>query len=226
MRKFDQYKGVADIISKIREMAAKSSEQHIKDLVDKTNTWYANSFESDPLGRFLPYLSQLSPQLKKDLSKVEFDWENYTSATDLVDMAWRSRSPDKTEFGYSLDIMGPHNRMGAEGVSWIGCAAGGDWEEPVFFMLYMDQGQVRVWIPKEGNCWNRTIKQAFGNDDDSDPVDIKQQIKKSGKHPELLDEDFNEDGFYDYVDYLRDSKVIAQNIKDHFEPRPHVIPKR
>jgi hypothetical protein len=225
VRKYDQYKGVSDIISKLRELAAKSSNQWLKEDL-KQGDWRADGWESDPIGSILPYLSELSPQLKQDMGKVEFDWENYTSATDLIDMAWRSRHPHiKDEYGYSFDIMGPHNRMGSEGVSWIGCAAGGDWEEPVFFMLYMDQGQVRAWIPKDGNCWNRTTKQAFGNDEDADPKDIKEQIKKSGKYPELLDKDFEEDGFYDYVDYIRDSNEILKGIKEHFEARPHVVPK-
>lgn len=223
MRKYDQYKGVEDIISKIREMGHASSDQYLKEDLKTDN--FDLGWESDPLGKFLPYLTDLSPQLKKDLSKVEFDWENSTSATSLTDQAWRSGKNDKTEFGYSLDIMGPHNRMGAEGVSWIGCAAGGDWEEPLFFILYMDQGEVRAWIPKDGNCWNRTTKQAFGNDEDDDSKDIKKQIKKSGKYPELLDDDMKDYQYFDYVDRLRDSNVILKSIKEHFEPRPHVVPK-
>lgn len=213
MRKYDQYNGVSEIINAIRKLADKNIQQEIDD--DRAD----DGFEPDPLGPYLPYLEELSPQLKKDLSKVEFDWENYNSGTDLIDASWYHNQKDI--FGYSKDIMGPHNQMGSQGVSWIGCAAGGDWEQPVFFMLYMDQGQVRAWIPKDGNCWNHTTKQAFGNDEDADIADIKKQLQKV--YPELV-EDGDDDLMYEYVDSLKDSNKIRKGIQEHFEARPHIIP--
>jgi hypothetical protein len=212
MRKYDQYRGVRDIINKVRQLAFASSNQYLK---EDLKGWRTENWESDPLGPFLPYLSELSPQLKADLSKVDFDWENYTSGTDLIDQAWRSRSNQTSEFGYSLRIIGPHNRMGPEGVSWIGCSAGGDWEQPIFFMLYMSNDQVRAWIPKKGNCWNYDTHTALGNDEDADSAFFKKEVDTK-----------YEEGSYDGADVLRDSDVILRSIKDHFEPNPHVPPKR
>ena len=52
----------------------------------------------------------------------------------------------------------------------VGCAAGGDWEYPVFFIVFLDaNGQtLRSYIPKGGNVWNYNINDVFGNDDESD----------------------------------------------------------
>lgn len=217
MRKFDQYKGVSDIISKVRQMAAASPLKHIKDEMNNETNWAATDFESDPLGRLLRYLPELSTQLKQDLSKVEFDWENYDSGTDLVDIAWYGEKDNI--FGYSKSIMGPHNQLGSAGVSWIGCAAGGDWEIPVFFMLYMDQGEVRAWIPKEGNCWNRTTKQAFGNDEDADDKDSWKQLEKLDPDDAKVSKECGCHSM-DFEYKLRNSDIIRQSIQDHFEPRP------
>lgn len=50
------------------------------------------------------------------------------------------------------------------------CAhAGGDWEEPVYFIVYLDdKNKLRMYIPKCGNVYNALTKEALGNDEDLD----------------------------------------------------------
>ena len=50
-------------------------------------------------------------------------------------------------------------------VAW--CACGGDWENPLAFVLYIGQkGELRAYIPKDGNVYNKKEKAAYGNNDD------------------------------------------------------------
>ena len=43
--------------------------------------------------------------------------------------------------------------------------AGGDWEIPVYFMVYYDGKRIRVYVPTVGNTWRQDLKQALGNVD-------------------------------------------------------------
>ena len=41
--------------------------------------------------------------------------------------------------------------------------AHGDWEIPVYFMVYYDGKKIRVYVPTVGNTWRQDLKQALGN---------------------------------------------------------------
>lgn len=110
----------------------------------------------------LPNLSE-HIQIKKDLSKVEFDWENYSCDPTDNNSRW----------------FGLHTTP--EGLTFLGCYAGGDWETPVHFIIYWDGAGLRAYIPKYGNPWNDDTKQAYGNDEDSD---AKNCHKRFGDHVE------------------------------------------
>lgn len=100
--------------------------------------------------------------LLKDLGKVQFDWENY------------GYNPgDYSMYG---DLIG-YNEIG--GVQFVGVAAGGDWEYPIFICFYLDQDgkRVRAFIPKDGNCWNYDTKEAFGNDEEKDADLLNKHLK-------------------------------------------------
>jgi len=88
------------------------------------------------------------------LKRVSFDFENHECA-----LGARSGRYD--------NLLGPRHFGKIPGV---GCAAGGDWEYPVFFVVYLDEdGQtLRAYVPKEGNVWNHKTNSAFGNNDASD----------------------------------------------------------
>jgi len=79
----------------------------------------------------------LTPQIEKDLKKVDFDWEN--------------RDPQGF---HTLD----------NGLTFLGGEAGGDWEYPVKFIIYWDGKKLRAYIPTEGNYFNRTLKCAYGSE--------------------------------------------------------------
>lgn len=93
---------------------------------------------------------EVEHKISKDLAKVQFDWEN--CGCDLPT---------------GLNPCGFW--MTPSGVPTMGCYAGGDWEDPVFFVLYPEsKTQIRAYMPKSGNTWNLKTKSAWGNGEDED----------------------------------------------------------
>ena len=76
--------------------------------------------------------------IKKDFKGIHFDWENY-------------------------DIVGDVRTT--KGVPYQLFYARGDWEIPVYFMVYYDGKRIRVYVPTVGNTWRQDLKQALGNVD-------------------------------------------------------------
>jgi len=97
-----------------------------------------------------PY--ELPARLEKDLKKVNFDWENFTPFGD-------DRNFTNYPVGYRELAPGFH-------VYFVN--AGGDWEYPICFCFYWGDGELRAYIPKEGNAWNKEEKCAYGSEDDAD----------------------------------------------------------
>lgn len=92
-------------------------------------------------GNFQVMLDKLSNDIK-----VQFDLENINSS--------------------STKLIGCHTLP--NGLTFLGCSAGGDWEHPVFFIVYWDGKKIRGYVPTEGNPWNTTTKEAYGNNEDAD----------------------------------------------------------
>lgn len=93
----------------------------------------------------------LTTKIQKDLSKVQFDNENY----DPCDEAGHAD-------GYLiLD----------NGLAVFGVIQGGDWEWPLYYIIYFDGKHLRGYVPKNGNPWNTTTKTAYGNGDYGQPDD-------------------------------------------------------
>lgn len=79
----------------------------------------------------------------KDVKKVDFDFENHEADENDTSLAIHSKLPDGTEI--------------------IWCWAGGDWEAPVSFVLYLDpKDKIRAYIPKNGNCYCTKCNTAWG----------------------------------------------------------------
>jgi len=95
------------------------------------------------------YPWEMPQAIEKDLSKVNFDWENFTSFD--------------TKEGFANYPVG--YREIARGFHIFFAQAGGDWEFPVCFIFYWETGKLRAYIPKDGNVWNAKTKSAYGNDD-------------------------------------------------------------
>lgn len=121
----------------------------------------------------------LGSRFKDDIEKVEFDFENFTDDHLEEDigraMGW---------LGFRKFWTRPLTCF-----SFIGCNAGGDWEYPISFLIYIDQDgkTFRGYIPKEGNVWNYDTKQAFGNDEVADNKFLRKWVKEN-KPDMVLDE--------------------------------------
>ena len=96
----------------------------------------------------------LTSKVSKDLSKVRFDMENFE---------WEGEEENSYE-GFEK-ITGFH--ILPNGMAYLGCCAGGDWEKALFFILYYDGNQLRGYIPTDGNTWNTDTNSAYGNEHDT-----------------------------------------------------------
>ena len=97
-----------------------------------------------------------------DLAEVNVDFENLESFD----------SEDAYNHLPGLENLDGYEMVGegdsAFPVLW--CAAGGDWELPLVFVIYIGQnGELRGYIPEDGNCYNKEDKAAYGNNE-GDPV--------------------------------------------------------
>lgn len=87
--------------------------------------------------------------IERDLKKVDFNWENYTS------------------FGYNQNFsnypVGYRELKPGFHVYFLN--AGGDWEFPICLIFYWGDNKLRAYIPEAGNAWNKTEKCAYGSED-------------------------------------------------------------
>lgn len=158
------------LLNKLFELHKKSSDsseyENIQQFVDSNVSYYA-LLENN--------------KIENDLSKIQFDGENYcTSKEDY----WRDEEKDNL-----LGINTLNN-----GLTFLGCIAGGDWEYPVFFIIYWDGKSLRGYIPSYGNCINLDFKTAFGSEEDSESTDEEIVLKKS----KYKDFNVREDEFSSY----------------------------
>ena len=105
-----------------------------------------------------------------DVSKIDFDFENFEI--------------DDTIF------------VTSQGVPYLQCLAGGDWEIPIRFFIYYDGKTMRGYVPTKGNPFNRKAKSAIGNTDEgknNDNVFILKELFSNV--PEYDDDEFEEDLF-------------------------------
>lgn len=147
-------------------------------------------------------------KLKSDM-KVSFDFEN---------------------FEYPNSAFGPKPVMGyrtlSNGMTMLGLCAGGDWEHPVFFCLYWDGKKIRCYIPTEGNPWNTSTKEAYGNDDKADLANAKKRWPEHFKNATDVDSgDFDFDFALIEKDIMErilpmDGKQQKPKKKDAPAPRP------
>lgn len=128
--------------------------------------------------------------IRKDLLKVNFDLENL------------ERAPGS---------FGPQRLMGFKtlknGFTFLGVCAGGDWEEPVFFIIYWNGKSLRGYIPTQGNLWNTDTHMAYGNysidESENDNIDTRNKNKRN----DLLNNNYNEDLIeQDIVNRIKESK--------------------
>ena len=165
----------------------------------------------DQTGCYVSY--GLTSQVNKDISKVEFDFENYE---------------DTNGSGYNGCETITGFNVAPNGLPFLGISAGGDWEIPVFFIVYWDGKKLRGYIPTDGNMWNTDTKTAYGNDYDkivngklvnshSDGKNIKKRWPDRyhvGTEYEVPDEDIESDD----ADNC-DTNLILNDIIKRITPR-------
>lgn len=147
-------------------------------------------------------------KIDKDLSKVNFDWENY-------------------EFREGEGLMNyPCGfKTLRNGLPVLFINAGGDWEIPICFCIYWDGKSLRAYIPKEGNVYNTKEMCAYGSEEsDSFGVDID-DIKDEGD-AEKIESDImlrivisgnTSDPNYKYVDRetpIRERRVRVKTLEE------------
>ena len=142
--------------------------------------------------------------LRKDL-KVEFDLEN----VDYPD--------DPHPFG-------PESLVGywtlANGMTYLGLCAGGDWESPVFFVVYWDGRKLRGYVPTDGNPWNTDTGMAYGNDATADLANVKKRWPTAYADASSI-QDIHADDVddLDFPDF--DGDLIAADMAARILPKPH-----
>lgn len=105
-----------------------------------------------------------SAKVLKDLSKINVDFENVESFD----------SEDAYTNLPGLEAMEGYEMIGEGDSSFpvLWCCGGGDWEYPLVFILYIGQkGELRGYIPEDGNVYNHADKAAYGNNDDDPSFD-------------------------------------------------------
>ena len=137
-----------------------------KDLIDEEEIYQDDSLET--------FVESLSYCIFSNLERpnIEFDLENFDCSND-----WS------------------HVRTGwDEEHHWLAFMAGGDWEIPVFGILYSDGYRLRCYIPENGNCYNRSTMTAW----QEEPKHLE------GKDPKE---------FYDF-------ELMMDDIESHFNLDP------
>jgi len=126
----------------LKAIIAKYIEKYVPDEYDE---------DEEDFDYLLPELMCECKDIEKDL-KYYFDCENFTTKQGEFDV-------DDKYLGYqTLD----------NGLTFLGFCAGGDWECPIFGIIYYDGKKLRGYIPTRGQMINRKSKSAIGNDDELD----------------------------------------------------------
>lgn len=97
-------------------------------------------------------------------SRIDFDFEN-------VLLGWNDSTfePINSSSFETITVDGKE-------IPFIKGSAGGDWEFPLAFIIYLsDKGELRMYVPRKGNVFNRDTKEVFGNDEDADEEFLKKE---------------------------------------------------
>lgn len=132
---FTKYTPKKEVIKAKRDASREDFLSALKDLTEKADA---------------EELTSVADALSKDLDKsgIEFDTENCSGDPEDFDMP-----------GYEL---GQDTLAGGTFIMWFG--AGGDWEQPIAFCVYLgEDDKIHAYVPHEGNCYNKETNAAFGN---------------------------------------------------------------
>lgn len=95
--------------------------------------------------KYLYYMAYSDSKTRDDLDKIDFDFENCGEIEKFNDAN-----------------LVQHSKL-SDGTAIIWCFAGGDWEYPINFVIYLDdKNKLRGYIPSDGNIYCHKCKCAYG----------------------------------------------------------------
>lgn len=139
-----------------------------------------------------------------DWRSAKFNWEKLLLSAINEDPFYSIRQKDLKKVKFSFDniifrqedkLMGFH-QLGE--LSFLGLSAGGSWEWPVHFILYVNEkNQIRGYIPENGNLYNKKTASAYGNHEKADNQMAKnlfdiEDYRDLGRHNEDFDSMIND----------------------------------
>lgn len=166
------------ILSKKRE-GVFVSEKEIIDLIIKTGNKY---IDEDTIDSIIYQINNID-YLKIDLD-ISFDTENLQFNQEEL-------------FGSSIEgdpLLG--YQILDNGFSFLGVQAGGDWEYPIFFILYSDGKKLRAYTPLYGNPLNLDFKTAFGSENEVEDNALLKKNLEEYKSKGYLPIDFDEEDIW------------------------------
>lgn len=114
------------------------------------------------ISRYVQLLAYKSVNRKRLNVKVDFenadDRSNWKEEEELTDEAFVELTRNGLMGFHSLD----------SGAIFFAFHCGGDWEEQVNAILYVEDGQLKVYIPEKGNIFNAEYMAAYGNHNDNE----------------------------------------------------------
>lgn len=132
----------------------------------------------------LPQVLAFDPTIMDDTRKIQFDRENYECFGSKYPLGFRTLP---------------------NGMNFVGCMAGGDWEYPVHYVVYWDGKKIRGYVPTNGNTFNVKTKTAYGSEQDSDEFNE--------------DFDFDADVATENIDYKIDKNAFEADIMARIKKR-------
>ena len=114
--------------------------------------------------------------ISKDASLPDFDLENFGCTPN-----------DEDDYLNAGELLGL--RKSATGVSYIGINAGGDWEIPLYFIMYKEDGELKAYVPSNGNTYNKRFHTAYGSEMETEEFyklpEEEQQVIEDADHNDL-----------------------------------------
>jgi len=108
----------------------------------------------------------------------------------------------------------------SNGLTCLGCSAGGDWQVPVYFIIYWDGKKLRGYVPTKGNAWNTDSKEAYGDGGESDYLNAcKRWPELASTFVQHYHSDPTEATFDTFAIPDMDFALVKQDIMDRIHPR-------
>ena len=92
----------------------------------------------------------------------------------IKDLSFENINTITNDGSFYQELLGPQS---ISDFNYLGCSAGGDWQYPVYFIIYQNKDSLRVYIPKDGNVFDTKTNMTYDTgDDDADGIFDKDKI--------------------------------------------------